>query len=274
MLVAFCVGDGGGDVALQQAIVLGMLQDQILLDLIQKFTHRRHLQLSGSGSHLHDLDRFGQDQLGIHTLGSQEADLASGGVQLVQATEGDALAVTDPVILQITEGHDLLTGTDAGNSNGGVHRTAQQSIGSAFLQSGLPQILAILVLQQTDGVDGGVVQQPDGLLAVRRTQAVVEVDDLVGGDFGSRSGSQTQLCTFVIAEQTSGLAVAVAGDEGQLFCIGDTAGELTTEIVLQIEGGVVEQLLGDLDEGGQLVSADMLLAEGLGGLGDLILILN
>lgn len=101
VLVAFCVGDGGGDIALQQAIILGMLQDQILLDLFQKFTHRRHLQLSGSGCHLHDLDSFGQDQLGIHTLGSQEANLASGGVQLVQATEGDALTVTDPVILVI-----------------------------------------------------------------------------------------------------------------------------------------------------------------------------
>ena len=43
MLVAFGVGNGGGDVALQQRIIRRMFQNQIRFDLRKKFFHHRLL---------------------------------------------------------------------------------------------------------------------------------------------------------------------------------------------------------------------------------------
>ena len=56
-----------------------------------------------SALHLQHLDGFGKNQFAIEALGSEEADLTVTGVQLIQALEGDALTVTDPVIGEVTE---------------------------------------------------------------------------------------------------------------------------------------------------------------------------
>ena len=58
------------------------------------------------------LDGFRQDQLTVHALGGHKAHLTGGGEQLVQALEGAALAVGDPVVAEITEGNGLGAGGD------------------------------------------------------------------------------------------------------------------------------------------------------------------
>ena len=48
--------------------------------------------------HLQGLNRLRQDQLPVHSLGGDKADLVGTGVQLVQALKGAVLPVTNPVI--------------------------------------------------------------------------------------------------------------------------------------------------------------------------------
>ena len=98
---------------------------------------------------------------------------------------------------------------------------------------------------------------------------MVQLDDLISGDGSSGSGSNTDLCTFVIVEQTGRLAVAVTGNKCDFLRIGHTANELLLEITFQVKGRVVQQFLGNFDQCGQLVRAQVLLCKGLGGLGDL-----
>ena len=69
------------------------------------------------GQHLHG---FGKDELAIHTLGRQETDLAGGRVKLVQALEGAALPIRDPVIAEITEQDGLGPGLDFRHEGGSV----------------------------------------------------------------------------------------------------------------------------------------------------------
>lgn len=43
MLIAFSVGNGGGDIAFQQCVIRRMFQNQICFDLHKKFIHHRRL---------------------------------------------------------------------------------------------------------------------------------------------------------------------------------------------------------------------------------------
>ena len=105
------------------------------------------------------LDGFRQDQLTVHALGGHEAHLTGGGEQLVQALEGAALAVGDPVVAEITEGDGLGAGGDGGNIGRGVDRTVQDGIGGPSREGRLPQVLTLVVLQLADGLDRGVITQ-------------------------------------------------------------------------------------------------------------------
>ena len=69
-------------------------------------------------------------------------------------------------------------------------------------------------------------------------------------------------------EHAGGLAGAVAVEEGVLLLGADPAGELAADVGLEVEHGVVQELVGHLDEGAELVGADGDLAEGVVGLGD------
>src|SRR5699024_11748160 len=59
------------------------------------------------------------------------------------------------------------------------------------------------------------------------------------------------------------LAGAVPGKERFLLLGADTAGKLTGDVALQVKDAVVQKLLGYLDHGAQLVSADRHLTEGV-----------
>ena len=53
--------------------------------------------------HLQDLNGLRQNQLAVHTLRTDETDLAGLCIQFVQTLEGATLAVGDPVVLEVTE---------------------------------------------------------------------------------------------------------------------------------------------------------------------------
>jgi hypothetical protein len=79
----------------------------------KKFVHhRRLLSLTagrGSALLLKYLDSFGQNELAVQTLGCDETDLTGLSKALVQSLEGDAQAVTDPVVVEVTKSNGLLT---------------------------------------------------------------------------------------------------------------------------------------------------------------------
>ena len=114
-----------------------------------------------------DLDGFGEDELAVEALGGEESDLAGGGEQLVEALEGAALTVGDPVVAQVTEGDAAGSGLDFGHEGGGVDGASQDQAGGSGSEGGLPKVMAVAVLELADGLDGGVAHQPDGVLAVR-----------------------------------------------------------------------------------------------------------
>ena len=97
----------------------------------------------GPVAHDQHLHGFGQDELAVDALGGHEADLVELGVPLVQAAEGTAGTIRDPVVAVVAEGHDLVTLRDAGHIAGGVDGTAQDGIGLADIQSGLPDVVPI-----------------------------------------------------------------------------------------------------------------------------------
>ena len=136
------------------------------------------------------------------------------------------------------------------------------------MQRGLPEILAAVVLQLADSANGGIVQNPNGVLPVRNIQTVEQIDNLVGGDCGSGGSSYTNLCTTIISEDTEGLTDTIAVEEGFFLFVADTTGKLRSEVFLQLEGTVAEQFLRHLDDCADLVSTDLLLAESVIAIGN------
>ena len=130
-----------------------------------------------------------------------------------------------------------------------------------LMEGRLPQILTVGILQLTNCTDSGVVENPHCILTVRSLDAVVEVDDLIGGDCLLAGSSHTDFRTASDIQNTSRLLIAVTDNKCLLFLGTDAAGELFLEILLQIEGGVVQKLLGNLDDSADLVGIDLLLAE-------------
>ncbi len=65
-----------------------------------------------SALHLKHLNSLRKNKLADHTVGSEEADLTHIRIALVETLEGNALAVTDPVEIEVTEHDNLLTCTD------------------------------------------------------------------------------------------------------------------------------------------------------------------
>ena len=71
-----------------------MFQDKVGFHFGEKLVHHRRL-LSSRRLHLQKLDTLRQDDLAVHTLGGDKADLTVGGIQLVQTLNGSAGAVCD-----------------------------------------------------------------------------------------------------------------------------------------------------------------------------------
>nr|DAY84259.1 MAG TPA: hypothetical protein [Caudoviricetes sp.] len=226
-----------------------------------------------AGLHLEALHRFRQDQLAVHALGGHEAHLVGAGVQLVQAAEGAVLAVGNPVVAVVTEGHGLVARSQTGHEGRCAQRTVQQRVRLADVQTRLPDIVSVVVLEGHELENHRLIAEELGLLAVRSAEAVVQLEDLVEGDLVHRSGSHAHLRTGIV-QQTQGLAHAVTRDECPLLRVAHAHAETLRDIGGEVEGGVVQQLVGDLDHGAQLVSGQHGLAEGGVALGDLLALID
>ena len=220
------------------------------------------------------LDGLEQDQLTVHALSGHKAHLTGGCEKLVQALEGATLAVGDPVVAEITEGDGLCAGGNGRNIGRGVDRTVQDGVGSPSRKGGLPQILPLVVLQLTDGLDRGVVHHPDRLPAVGGLQRVEQVDQLIGGDGGGAGGGDTSLGAAGSCEDTGGLAAAIPGKEGFLLLGANAARKLGRDIGGQVKYTVIEQLIRYLQESTQLVRRQGGLTEHLIALGEGILLIQ
>ena len=221
----------------------------------------RPCQLSGtarSGTFLLEhLDGLWQDSLAVQTLGGKEADLTVTGEQLVQALEGDTLTVADPVVAQVAEDDGLGTGSSFRHVRGSEVGPAKDRGHIAVTEGRLPQVLAVVVFQLADELDGRIIQDPDGVLAIRGFEAEVEVDQLIGGNGSRAGGSDADLAATRGVENAGRLGGAVATQEGFFLLVADAAGKLGRDIALQIKGGIVQELLGDLDDGADLMGIQL-----------------
>lgn len=110
-------------------------------------------------------------------------------------------------------------------------------------------------------MDISVVHEELGVPAVRGLQRVHEADDLVRRDRGL-TGSGDADGAAVRGEDAGGLVGTGADAERLLFGDAERTGELTDEVVLDVELGVLQQFHADTAEIGELERVDLLLAEG------------
>lgn len=110
-----------------------------------------------SGFLYQHLNSLRQDHLSIHSLGAKETYLTVCRIQLVQAFKGTSLAVRNPVIREITKSNGLRPGRNGRHISRGFHRPAKDRIRRTGYQGRLPQVLAVVILQLTDGFDGGII---------------------------------------------------------------------------------------------------------------------
>nr|DAU01013.1 MAG TPA: hypothetical protein [Caudoviricetes sp.] len=210
--------------------------------------------------HLHGL---WQDQLAVHALGGQEAHLTRGGEQLIEPLEAAALTIRHPVIAQIAEQNALGTGGDGGHEGGSVHRTVQQRVRLARAHAGLPEIIAVAVLEFAQGLHGGIVHDEHGIPAIGRAQGIEQIHDLIHGNGRGAGRGHAGLCAAGGGQNAQRLARAVAGEKRFFLGSADAPREFAGDIGGHVEGGVIQQLLGHLNHGGQLVGADGHLTEGV-----------
>ena len=93
------------------------------------------------------------------------------------------------------------------------------------------------------------------------------IEEFISSNGSARSGHAGARAVGGV-EQTGGLAGAVAGDEGFLLRSADPAGELGSDVALDVEDGILQELVRHLDHGGHLMSADGDLTESIVAVGD------
>ena len=103
------------------------------------------------------LNSLWKDHLAVHSLGAKETYLTVCRIQLVQAFKRTALAVCDPVIREITKSDGLRPGRDGRHISRGFYRPAKDRVRRTGYQGRLLQVLPIIILQLTDGFDGGII---------------------------------------------------------------------------------------------------------------------
>ena len=101
-----------------------------------------------------------------------------------------------------------------------------------------------------------------------------EVDEFICSDTGCSGCSDTYLCAGCLVKETCWLVATISIEECILFLVTDPAGKLASHVALEVEGRIVQELLGNLDEGTYLVGIQVDLAEGFIGLLECILFLH
>src|SRR5699024_6951156 len=146
--------------------------------------------------------------------------------QLVQTLEGTALAVSDPVIAEITEGDGLGVCGNGRHIGRGAYRLSKQQVRRTCGQGRLPEILPLVVLQFADGLDGGIIQHPHSVTAVRAMQGIDEVDPIIGSDSGRERDGNPGLRNTSGGKYAHLLTAAGPAKARSLLLGSDTAGIL------------------------------------------------
>ena len=106
MLVAFSIGNSGGDEPFYEFIVCRMFKYEVLLYFCQKLVHSHRLLAAGrtrAGFHLQNLYCFGEYQLSVNALLCHKSYHAVACVQLLEFRKGTSATVADVVITEIAE---------------------------------------------------------------------------------------------------------------------------------------------------------------------------
>ena len=125
-------------------------------------------------------------------------------------------------IAVIAKGHDLAAALDLRHEGGSLQRTVQQGIRLANLQTRLPDIVAVVVLNGHQLQHQGFVAEELCLLAVRGLQCIVELENLIEGNGILLGNGHADLGTASLSQQTQRLAHTVTGDKGALLCVAHT----------------------------------------------------
>ena len=113
---------------------------------------------------------------------SKEADLAVGGIQFVEPLEGAVFSIGNPVVAEVAEEDRTIACSEFRCKGRAVAGTVQDGIRLTGLDRGLPDVVAVAIFDFPQRLDGGIVQKPYGLAAVRDAQGVIQVDDIIKGD--------------------------------------------------------------------------------------------
>ena len=87
VLIAFGIGNSGGDEPAYEFIVRRMFKYEVLLNFRQKLVHSHRLLAAGrtrAGFHLENLHCFGENQLAVSALLCHKADHTVSSIQLLE----------------------------------------------------------------------------------------------------------------------------------------------------------------------------------------------
>ncbi len=111
-------------------------------------------------------------------------------------------------------------------------------------------------------------------IAVRSLQRIVELEDFIEGNGILLGSVDTDLAPPVSASSPERLTNTVTGDKGALLRVAHTHTETAGNIGGKVEGGVVQQLVRNLDHSAQLVRRQHGLTEGGIAFGDLLALID
>nr|DAK74381.1 MAG TPA: hypothetical protein [Caudoviricetes sp.] len=245
----------------EKVIFLISVNPQILLDCCKRHKHRTTSPLCRkhtSTLHLERLHRFLEDEFAVHALLHNIADHAVARKQLLEFLQGTCPTVADVVVGVIAECNDDLSRLDSGHIRRGVDGVAEQTVGFAHLIRWLPEIRTVRVLEFADAGKRLVVDDERRILAVGTLEAVNEGDEFVCLEVGCRRGNGC-LCG---GKESLRLVRPLAIQERILLCVAECLAELLDEVVLKVEGVIVEQLLRHLDRDVEFVCVEDDLVEG------------
>lgn len=117
----------------------------------------------------------------------------------------------------------------------------------------IPDMIAVIVFQQTERQRSFVVHHPHGVFAVVRVKGKEQTDHAVKRE---RIRGNTDRRAGIAVEDARRCVHTVAVQESGVLCLGKVTGEALREIVLDIESGVVNKIIVQLYEYSELVGVD------------------
>ena len=197
--------------------------------------------------HLHDLDGLGTDQLAVQELVCQVANAVHHGELLHQGTDTNGASAHDPVVAEVTESDRLAAGLCTGHILGDADLLAQNGVVGL-----IPEILTGIILEGAQRQSGLIVHEPYAVSAILGLCGEVQADNII---VGQRICSHANIRTAGFCEDTGRHIHAGAVDESVVLGPAEVSGQTLHHIVLQMEGGVIDQSIFHLEEHSQFVIA-------------------